>query len=163
MPDTGVGCTSWRGLPPRPASVVASNALFAACPGLLPKAASNESGLMAPAFWFSALRPGSACDPGSCFCCCCCGCCCCCCCCVAAVGKLLGFFVSCSRGSSWQRCPMLRLTHLVHGRSCFRQHTHTRPRVNVCPICRTNDPGSGIGWGDTYEIARHVLGSRTHG
>lgn len=28
------------------------------------------------------------------------------------------FFVSASRGSSWQRCPMLRLIHLVQGLSC---------------------------------------------
>lgn len=30
---------------------------------------------------------------------------------------LLAFLESASRGSSWQRCPMLRLIHLVHGLS----------------------------------------------
>jgi hypothetical protein len=31
------------------------------------------------------------------------------------------FFASASRGSSWQRWPMLRLIHLVHGLSCAQR------------------------------------------
>lgn len=33
----------------------------------------------------------------------------------------LAFLVSCSRGSSWQRWPILRFIHLVQGLSCSQQ------------------------------------------
>ena len=52
---------------------------------------------------------------------------------------------------------MLRLMHLVHGRSCSQRTM----RVNVCPANGPMVPdGYGIGKG-TYEITRHVLGGRT--
>jgi hypothetical protein len=37
---------------------------------------------------------------------------------------LLAFLESASRGSSWQRCPMLRLIHLVHGLSYPQRQWH---------------------------------------
>ena len=59
-PDTGEGCTSWRGLLLRLARVAASKAAFAACPGPLPKAAaSKEPGLMPVVFEFIVLRARS--------------------------------------------------------------------------------------------------------
>jgi hypothetical protein len=48
-PDTGVGCTSWRGLLLRLASAAASKAAFAAWTDPLPMAESSEGGLMVPA------------------------------------------------------------------------------------------------------------------
>lgn len=41
----------------------------------------------------------------------------------------LAFLVSCSRGSSWQRWPMLRFIHLVQGLSCSGQKG--RAAVNI--------------------------------
>lgn len=38
----------------------------------------------------------------------------------------LAFLVSCSRGSSWQRWPMLRLIHLVQGLSYSKQRATQR-------------------------------------
>lgn len=51
-----------------------------------------------------------------------------------AVGKaLLDFLDSFSRGSSWHRCPMLRLMHLVHGLAC-----HDSNPGSTSARCRTN-------------------------
>jgi hypothetical protein len=142
MPDTGVGCTSWRGLLLRLASAAASKAAFAACPGPLPMAESNDGGLMAPAFWSRELGARSGCDSDSC---------------AVEGARLLDFLDSWSRGSSWHRCPMLRLMHLVQGLSCS-QHTTAGQRP---PAHRTNNR-KNVGWGRaTYEITRHVLSSRT--
>lgn len=80
-------------------------------------AASNEGGLMERARWFMALlRPRSGWDPDSCT--------------VDGARTLLDFLDSWSRGSSWHRCPMLRLIHLVHGLSCSR-HTGTQGSMYV--------------------------------
>jgi hypothetical protein len=146
MPDTGVGCTSWRGLLLRPASAAASKAAFAACAGPLAMVESNEGGLMAPSFWVAVVvvRPRSGWEAVSC---------------TVEGARLLDFLDSWSRGSSWQRCPMLRLMHLVQGLSCLR---NAAPRVNVCPHTGPIVLDMEMRWGrGTYEIARHVLSSRT--
>lgn len=85
---------------------------------------------------------------------------------------LFAFLESASRGSSWQRCPMLRFIHLVHGLSCsqrqrfgslfprgpskpsiFGQRSHPPFRQGRC---RRQTRGLA-GVGHTYEIASHVL------
>lgn len=48
----------------------------------------------------------------------------------------LAFLVSCSRGSSWQRWPMLRLIHLVQGLSYSKQRA-TQRSVSVFALVDT--------------------------
>lgn len=98
MLDTAVGCTSCRGLPG--ASVAASKTLLLT--GLLLRLASSAGGPMEPAVcWSMMLRSSSESATDSVT--------------VDGASTLFGLFVSVSRGSSWQRCPMLRLMHLVQG------------------------------------------------
>lgn len=55
----------------------------------------------------------------------------------------LGFLVSSSRGSSWQRCPILRLTHRVHGLSCPQRQHATSPRCRGRGWCEDAVARSG--------------------
>lgn len=57
---------------------------------------------MEPAPWLMALPPRFGWDPAD----------------LDEASAFLDFLESLSRGSSWQRCPILRLMHLVHGLSC---------------------------------------------
>lgn len=103
IPDTGAGCTSDRGLP-RP-SGSAFKAVSVAWPG--PAASIRPSKAGGPTefpLWSSDDRAMSdetskSSTPDE-------------------PGAFLAFLWSGSLGSSWQRWPILRFMHRVHGRSC---------------------------------------------
>jgi hypothetical protein len=88
MPETGVGCTSCKGLP-RP-SALASKDVFGGCPdpvaAFKPLPSKDEGGPIEPATWSLELRPISDWDSDSST--------------VDAPSTLLAFFESESRGSS---------------------------------------------------------------
>ena len=143
MLDTALGCTSCRGLPG--ASVAACSKTLLT--GLLLRLTSSAGGPMEPAAcWSMMLRSSSesATDSAT----------------VDGARTLFVFFESVSRGSSWHRCPMLRLMHLVQGLAwnspnarlglIFVRHPGHR---SVKPVhLHKSKRGDG-----TYEIARHVL------
>lgn len=49
----------------------------------------------------------------------------------------LAFLESCSRGSSWQRWPMLRFIHLVQGLSYLKQKGHAAGQYFCSPLTYT--------------------------
>jgi hypothetical protein len=69
----------------------------------------------------------------------------------------LTFLASGSRGSSWQRWPMLRLMHLVHGRSC-REGGQRQIRSPADGRLEAIMSLAGVkGKGGTYQVTGHVL------
>lgn len=67
----------------------------------------------------------------------------------------LVFFESGSRGSSWQRCAMFRLIHLVHGRSC-----HDRLILaNSFSMCTARH---GARVRSRQKVKRKILHTRSH-
>lgn len=69
----------------------------------------------------------------------------------AAVLLRPGFLLSCSRGSSWQRWPILRLIHLVQGLSCSEQSVMQwsmvcSPSNLQCSCSMTRQPLTGGGF-----------------
>lgn len=128
MPGTGVGCTSCRELA-RASARALKVVDFVVCPGPAVRLPSNEGGLMVFVVWSTELWPISdwVSDSST----------------VDAPGILLDFLDSGSRGSSWHRCPMSRLTHLVHGLSCWCEGRGKEIRVNACSWSTSNTRARG--------------------
>ncbi len=156
MAAAGVGCTSCGGSlrPMPPASKAADSAGARPSPASKGAAASagwaastsKGLGARAPATCSISLRSSSWRSDVS-----------------SAVGAVLAFFISASRGSSWQRWPILRFIHRVQGRSwpSGRPVSVRRPSgTSSYSLAATTGQGE-IELVCTYEIARHVLEGAT--